>query len=53
MPTEFSNYFVPEDSRYIAVMTPPGFIKKELKQVAILLQPSKCYTVMSILYYLY
>ena len=28
MPTHSYNYFVPEDSRYIAVRTPPGFINK-------------------------
>ena len=29
MPTESYNYSVPEESRYTAVRTPPGFINQE------------------------
>ena len=44
MPTESYNYSVPEESRYIAVRTPTGFINKENKIICISIQPSNCYT---------
>ena len=41
MPTYYSNSYVPEESRFIAVMTPPGFIINNNKQDVISMQPSK------------
>ena len=29
MPREYSNSYIPEESRFISVMTPPGFINKK------------------------
>ena len=46
IPTECSNYSVPEESIHTAVMTPPGFIDKKVKQYIISMQPSKFYTKM-------
>ena len=46
IPTESYNYFVPEDSIYIAVITPQVSIIKKTKQDILSMQPTNCYTTM-------